>query len=607
MHDNTQKSIFSMLSEALVESEMKSFLKELKIYKLMDRTVSSLTVLRGRVDEDVDTLRRKLKYLGFYKADVGIGYVIKKNKVKLILSIKTGPKYRILVDIKCEKQDCDFSKTYTQSINKRIKYFYATMEDISHILKMVIKNFQTDGYYDANIYYKNLQIDDNGKTAVLNLSVNQLNKGVFGKTSIVAFPGINTEFIKNRICWKEGDSFDISKVDDTLSDLRDSQIFMTVNARKEETKIVDNKVPMIIELEEDKKHTFEMSVLYTGVNNTKHEKTSGGDIKSILTKVSWTRNNAFGGGEYFKASMDFMPLKLQSKRANYAFNVSLTKADTFFVNNVADYDLSRKQEFANAYFKKNDKLSADFLYNLNKLMAVNVGCYFEDTYIDANDKLYVTKKHKYCDAKYEVLAQYCGLLFDATNSLLNPTSGYRGEIKFTNMKLNKADISSLQSVEATCAYHLPLNDDAADVFSVLINCKTLCSQAIDKIPHDKRLYAGGIKSVRGYADQMATEVINGTDIPFGGKTMVEMQSEIRHRISKNVGCVAFFDAAKVMNNTSGNKELKIQPKRWFSSIGFGIRYFSAIGPIRLDFAFPIKRRNRIDSKMQFIMSLGQAF
>ncbi|MDR1560893.1 MAG: BamA/TamA family outer membrane protein, partial [Holosporaceae bacterium] len=71
--------------------------------------------------------------------------------------------------------------------------------------------------------------------------------------------------------------------------------------------------------------------------------------------------------------------------------------------------------------------------------------------------------------------------------------------------------------------------------------------------------------------------------------------------------VLFFDGAKIFQNKSRYDELKIDKKRWFFSIGSGIRYFTSIGPIRIDFAFPIRRRKGIDSKMQFIISLGQAF
>jgi translocation and assembly module TamA len=41
--------------------------------------------------------------------------------------------------------------------------------------------------------------------------------------------------------------------------------------------------------------------------------------------------------------------------------------------------------------------------------------------------------------------------------------------------------------------------------------------------------------------------------------------------------------------------------------GFGVRYYTAIGPIRADFAFPLNPRHGRDDPVQFYISLGQAF
>ena len=81
--------------------------------------------------------------------------------------------------------------------------------------------------------------------------------------------------------------------------------------------------------------------------------------------------------------------------------------------------------------------------------------------------------------------------------------------------------------------------------------------------------------------------------------------EGRRRFTEDFGGVLFFDGAKTFQNQIAN--LPIEKKRWFLSFGTGIRYFTSIGPIRFDLAFPIKRRKGVDSKMQFIMSLGQTF
>ena len=45
--------------------------------------------------------------------------------------------------------------------------------------------------------------------------------------------------------------------------------------------------------------------------------------------------------------------------------------------------------------------------------------------------------------------------------------------------------------------------------------------------------------------------------------------------------------------------------RW--GTGLGIRYFTPIGPVRADIAFPLDPRPGIDDRFQIYLSLGQAF
>ena len=45
----------------------------------------------------------------------------------------------------------------------------------------------------------------------------------------------------------------------------------------------------------------------------------------------------------------------------------------------------------------------------------------------------------------------------------------------------------------------------------------------------------------------------------------------------------------------------------FVSAGLGFRYYSPIGPVRLDIGVPLERRRDTDAPVQLYVSLGQAF
>jgi translocation and assembly module TamA len=76
--------------------------------------------------------------------------------------------------------------------------------------------------------------------------------------------------------------------------------------------------------------------------------------------------------------------------------------------------------------------------------------------------------------------------------------------------------------------------------------------------------------------------------------------ELRQRFGSNFGAVAFVDAGQV------SASLRAQPGEFRIGAGAGLRYYTPIGPIRLDIAVPAPRRAG-DDALEFYIGLGQAF
>ena len=129
---------------------------------------------------------------------------------------------------------------------------------------------------------------------------------------------------------------------------------------------------------------------------------------------------------------------------------------------------------------------------------------------------------------------------------------------------------------------------------------TLSGASRADVPANLRFYAGGGGSVRGFRFQEAGE-LNDENDPLGGRSLFEASGEVRARVTDTIGIVAFVDtgAAFTSRYPDFDDELRI-------GVGPGIRYFSGIGPIRLDVGFPVNRRDS-DDAFQLYISIGQAF
>jgi translocation and assembly module TamA len=106
--------------------------------------------------------------------------------------------------------------------------------------------------------------------------------------------------------------------------------------------------------------------------------------------------------------------------------------------------------------------------------------------------------------------------------------------------------------------------------------------------------------VRGFGYQLAGD-LNDDDEPIGGRSLFELSGEVRVRITETIGAVAFVDSGTVYSASVPNFSETLRV-----GAGPGLRYFSPIGPLRLDVGFPLNPRNS-DDTWQLYISIGQAF
>jgi len=121
------------------------------------------------------------------------------------------------------------------------------------------------------------------------------------------------------------------------------------------------------------------------------------------------------------------------------------------------------------------------------------------------------------------------------------------------------------------------------------------------LPPDQRFYAGGSGTIRGYAYQAVGPKFNDPDqTPIGGTAITAGSLELRQRFGASWGAAVFVDAGQV------SASLKAVAGEFSIGTGVGLRYYTPIGPIRLDIAVPT-HRGPTDDAFEVYIGLGQAF
>ena len=87
-----------------------------------------------------------------------------------------------------------------------------------------------------------------------------------------------------------------------------------------------------------------------------------------------------------------------------------------------------------------------------------------------------------------------------------------------------------------------------------------------------------------------------------GNQLLEFSAELRMQPGRRFGYVAFLDGGTVFNDAVPNPDNSLR-----YGAGIGLRWFTGIGPLRVDAAYPLNPDSFQDERVQFYISLGQAF
>lgn len=122
--------------------------------------------------------------------------------------------------------------------------------------------------------------------------------------------------------------------------------------------------------------------------------------------------------------------------------------------------------------------------------------------------------------------------------------------------------------------------------------RTFTGDLVD-MPPSLRYYAGGDRSIRGYATNEVGPSIGagGRRYYTGAKNLVTGSLEFEHYFNDNWGAAVFVDSGSAFDDTPD----------WHTGVGIGLRWISPVGPLRLDIA---RGLNDPDSSYQFYLNIG---
>ncbi len=417
------------------------------------------------------------------------------------------------------------------------------------------------GYLKSEFTSKKLLIDKKQNAATFDLVFNSGERQKCGEI-IVEQDILEPELVAKYITLKNGDYYSSEKLVETYDALSQSGYFSSIDIRPA-TEINGKSIPVTIKLHPKPKYHYAFGIGFDT------------DI-GILASASYHDNRLNRYGHFLTAELDIAPV-LSTANVEYTIPLDNPLTETFSIG------AGLKREDNDSFKSLSAKLSGRYKYTFDSGWKQTI-------FLDYSYEDFETGS---VPGKTLLLVPGGNWLYSVADNPMRPNVGYR--LKFDVAGSYKtpilSDVSFAQgSVSATWIHALPW--DGGKFIGRTEQGATVADK-FDKLPTSYRFYAGGLNSVRGYTyKELGPKDAEGNVI--GGKFLSVFSTEYEHTIFDDWGVAAFIDAGNAYNDLN-NINLKI-------GAGLGARWYSPIGPVRVDVAVPLS--NDADSSFQIHFSAG---
>ena len=414
----------------------------------------------------------------------------------------------------------------------------------------------------------------------------------FGEATLVGPKDFPQSVARSFLYIEPGDPYSPKAIADARNSLR--EIPAVGGARIVEGKTLDpyGRLPYEVDVEDRLPYAVGASAKYSSLNGP-------------AGQVYWEDRNVFGGGERLRLQAD----------AFYAppWYVTATSVKSFSINDLGgrisasflkpalwgtrnDFLLDVRGEKVSTsgvgfvgYQAEDADATAAIRHRFSQFTWVQLGV--EGQTGVATDSL--------GRVNYTLVGVPASVNYDTTDSKLDPTSGVRLNASVAAFPEFLGSTLNFGQFKARGSAYWSVDPDQRFVLAGRVGIGGEVGPALDEIPANWRFYAGGGGSVRGYAyDSLGPRNLFGVT---GGRSLFEASAELRIKITDTIGIVPFVDAGNAFSSTLPNFSMPL-----YTSAGLGLRYYTAIGPIRLDVAHAFQPVPG-SGPVSVYVSIGQAF
>jgi translocation and assembly module TamA len=411
-------------------------------------------------------------------------------------------------------------------------------------------------------------------------------RATIGAINFAGLHDVNESFVRRRLLLQQGQLYQPSKIDAARQDLLALGVFSGVTVKGGDTIAPDGSLPITFDFQERPSH----AVGVTGAYST--------DL-GASAKVSWSDRNLLGNAEQLNLSAAATGLGgTATTGVGYNITGQFIKPDFPQRDTSFQFDTAALKQSLEAYDQTAFTAGPSLHRKFGPLWSGTIGITGEREHI-----LQENVSSDFTLVSLPITANYDSTgLADPT---LDPTHGIRAAFIATPTESLGPPTSTFAILQVSGSTYFDIGEwifgarqgRSVLAFRGLIGSVQGASQF--ELPPDQRFYGGGSGTIRGFKYQSVGPLFPDHN-PMGGTAIDAGTIEYRQRFFDSFGAAVFVDGGQV---SAGNMPFSGTVR---IGTGVGLRYYTPVGPIRVDVAMPVNRTPGGD-KFEFYIGLGQAF
>jgi len=408
-------------------------------------------------------------------------------------------------------------------------------------------------------------------------TVNAGPQAVFGETKIEGLQDVTPDVVVRELAYRPGELFSGKALKESRKNLVQLDLFSEVEL-KPQLAVSDAVASIEVRLKEKPPREIRLGIGY-------------GTEDQLRGQARWRHNNWLGGARQLElgAKASFIARELDARFVQPHF---------LGLNNRFSVTLGPRQFEEPGYTLNVTRLQPRFERKFSERLSAFVG--FRGEYDELKEVPRATfRALEPFKHKGWLSALGVGAVWNTTDDRSNPTAGVNYSVLVEQAGGPWSGSYDFVKLQGEAKWYVPLTVKTIWASRLKLGFAEPIAGG-KEVPLFERFFAGGGNSVRGFERRMLGPLTRRDD-PLGGRSLLEGSVELRQQLTKSLGGVVFLDfgqvSARSFDPPIGNLKF---------AGGFGVRYATPIGPLRLDFGFPFQRRET-DRGWQIFFDIGQAF